>query len=180
MTEQCAAPPMTNPDTPVTDEAGRVDLDALEAMLAKATRGRWCKFDSVYGNGSVSILLNDQTNGKPIIHWQGFDGSDTTKAKRHANAELIAAMHEALPALIAELRASRTPAASNAGAGYAAAIEAALNGLHEIKVAADNTMPRDGYEGLMAQFRHIADTALSTADRMRALATPTKIEGTEA
>ena len=87
---------MTGPTPPL-------DLDALEAVLAKATPGEW-RADGRYvgtpNHMSYVAEVSDQ-NG----NW-----SDT--AKSTGDAAAIVALHNAAPALIAELRASRTALAA--------------------------------------------------------------------
>jgi hypothetical protein len=79
----------------------KVDLNALEAALAKATPGKWvrrssgisaCAIDSIAENGNSKYLGE-------------FYGPDLVE-----NAIFIVSAHNALPALVAELRELRQEA----------------------------------------------------------------------
>ena len=79
------------------------DIDALEALLAKATADPWylSRFDK------TTLQISDSTeheNGDAVVHWMGFDAGDKTRTVKHANAQLIVALRNVAPALIAAAR----------------------------------------------------------------------------
>jgi hypothetical protein len=54
-------------------------------MNTKFTEGKWTAF---IGNGVIAI---DDSQGRAIINWPGFDGECFSFSKKKANAHLIAA-----------------------------------------------------------------------------------------
>ena len=82
------------------------DLEALKALHAKATQGEWHLLDEY-----TTLQISDSkthTNDAAIVHWSGFDSiSSKPLSKRKANARYIAALHNAFPAILAELERGR-------------------------------------------------------------------------
>lgn len=83
----------------------KVDLDALEAALGKATPGKWTvEMDGQSDDDSPCDVIIPEINR--ILH--STEWADPEDFERDvANAEAIALAHNALPALIAELRELR-------------------------------------------------------------------------
>ncbi len=95
------------------------NIDALDALHAKATAGRWYHYDEVFrpqfGRGRITEI--QQANGRPIVAWSGFDGlKPAEQRKRNANAASIVALHNAWPAVSAKLRAQQARIAALEGA----------------------------------------------------------------
>ena len=86
-------------------EQQKVDLDALEAALAKATPGEWTvEMDGPTDEDSPCDVIIPEINR--ILH--STEWADPEDFERDvANAEAIALAHNALPALITELRELR-------------------------------------------------------------------------
>lgn len=83
----------------------KVDLDALEAALGKATPGEWTvDMDGPERDESPCDVVIPQINR--ILH--STEWADPEDFERDvANAHAIVAAHNALPALVAELRELR-------------------------------------------------------------------------
>lgn len=82
-----------------------IDLDALEALYGKATPGEWWhRHTKLRKQFSTVIDQVEAVDGTEVVHWAGFDSGDATKKQKHANAALIAALHNAFPALLALAR----------------------------------------------------------------------------
>jgi len=82
-------------------------LERLESLMAKATSGPWQHYDEVFrrqfGNGRVTEI--QRSDGKAIVNSGGFDGlPPVTAKKRNANARLMVAAVNALPALTTRIR----------------------------------------------------------------------------
>jgi hypothetical protein len=86
-------------------EQQKVDLDALEAALARATPGEWTvEMDGPDDDDSPCDVVIPEINR--ILH--STEWADPEDFEQDvANAEAIVAAHNALPALIAELRQLR-------------------------------------------------------------------------
>ena len=89
-----------------------VDLDALEAVLAKATPGEWCAVDGL--RARYTKILHD-ARGKgdgynnrvaETCQWNPATGPQTPPDEARANAAAIVALHNTAPSLIAEHRAA--------------------------------------------------------------------------
>ena len=82
------------------------DIEALKALHAQATQGEWHLLDEY-----TTLQISDSkthTNDAAIVHWSGFDSiSSKPLSKRKANARYIAALHNAFPAILAELERGR-------------------------------------------------------------------------
>ncbi len=81
------------------------DAAKLRRCLEKATPRPWRKFSSPYGNDTIAIMKGDRPKDErkrwlEIVTWMGFDGSDTSETKRHADCRLIVEAVNALPALL--------------------------------------------------------------------------------
>ena len=83
----------------------KIDLDALEAALGKSTPGEWTvEMDGPTDEDSPCDVIIPEINR--ILH--STEWADPEDFERDvANAEAIALAHNALPALIAELRQLR-------------------------------------------------------------------------
>ena len=81
------------------------DLSALERLYAAATQGRWVHDPDWRDDGASQILQAANTNLAVCFMATGMD-----KDEHEATAELIVALHNAFPALLAELRALREDA----------------------------------------------------------------------
>jgi len=81
------------------------ELDALEAALAKATPGEWTvEMDGPDDDDSPCDVVIPEINR--ILH--GTEWADSQDFKQDvANAEAMVAVHNALPALLAEVRELR-------------------------------------------------------------------------
>ena len=85
-----------------------VNLDALKALLAKATQGEWRHHVEEYVKGQNDrvisapgqVILRDEDIDSGRNHWK-------RDADVVANWEAIAALHNAAPGLIAEVEAAR-------------------------------------------------------------------------
>jgi hypothetical protein len=90
------------PDDSVADCS---DLDALDSLLAKATPARW----AVMGpGGGVWYVLDPHTDEECVATCGRFDATaNATVRDGEADACAIAALRNAAPALIAELRKLR-------------------------------------------------------------------------
>ncbi len=91
-----------------------IDIDALEAVLAKATPGKWQRQFTDFEDGGIAVVahivekgvvLETPTNG--MVCWANMlpverDQYDDDRAS--ANSAAIVALHNAAPALIAEHR----------------------------------------------------------------------------
>lgn len=103
-----------------------VDLNALQALYAEATPGSWaadhdCEYSEgdamayvhLASDGAAHIGLFDTLNSdvRRIEREDDEHGSSYRDAQGIANMELVAALHEAAPRMIAELRAARAWAA---------------------------------------------------------------------
>ena len=114
------------------DEAGRTDLDALEALLAEATPGPFDRHSTdlvraIRGDLAVPLFeprspLGDPDmpaptvrDGRRVIFKAGsFDAKFSAAMKREAaNVRLVVALLNSAPAIISELRALRARARSN-------------------------------------------------------------------
>lgn len=87
----------------------KIDLDALEAALAKSTPGEWRIWKEHFSVHAGIIentpsRLRTAKNGGQICD---CEDSQDSLARNRANARLICLAHNALPALIAELRELR-------------------------------------------------------------------------
>ena len=78
------------------------DLSSLERLYAAATKGRWVHDPDWRDDGASQILQAANTNLAVCFMATGMD-----KDEHEATAELIVALHNAFPALLAELRALR-------------------------------------------------------------------------
>lgn len=76
----------------------KIDLDALEAALVKSTPGEWKSRRGYIGTPNHMSYIGQMRDGA------GFWGIDEMSV---SNADFIALAHNALPALIAELRELR-------------------------------------------------------------------------
>ncbi len=85
----------------------RVNLDALEAALAKATPGEWVRRNSAISACAIDSIA-ENGNSKYLGEFYGPDWVE--------NAIFIAFAHNALPALIAEVRQLRREAEAAAKA----------------------------------------------------------------
>lgn len=75
----------------------------LRDLLEKATPGEWESRSSVRFNGSVSVWIDDQ-GGDDIIQGWGVSSKKAIEVgKWKSNADLIAAMRNALPAMLDRL-----------------------------------------------------------------------------
>jgi len=79
----------------------RIDLDALEAALARATPGEWIIRD--HSKDEQCIYIEAPSDGVATI----FTDCKASLEENLATARSIALAHNALPALIAELRQLR-------------------------------------------------------------------------
>lgn len=96
-------------DNQLSGSPGRIDLDALEAALNAATPGQWDNdnnFDAVF----------TREPGKHSQRIADCEVSGIFITECAANGRFIALSHNALPALIAELRAVRREIATLRGA----------------------------------------------------------------
>jgi len=86
-------------------EQQKIELDALEAALAKATPGEWTlEMDGPTNDDSPCDVIIPEINR--ILH--STEWADPEDFEQDvANAESIVAAHNALPVLIAELRELR-------------------------------------------------------------------------
>ena len=82
-------------------------IERLRALLAGATPGPW-RARKWPSPRMVEVLA---TTKPPIVPWSGFDDSDRTLKEHDANAVLIAAAVNALPALLDVAEAARALAA---------------------------------------------------------------------
>lgn len=101
----------------MSSEAEAPDLTELEALLERATPGKWkLEFHPLQKGNPATLIMREgaQIYEKFLIEcpW-GKDGDtdtdgdgvrDCTAAEAQANAALIVAMHEALPSLLAIAR----------------------------------------------------------------------------
>lgn len=94
----------TTPPTPP-----QVDAEMLGVLLAKATPGPWSSGDSMDGccfGCTVDGCHESHPTGIYVLHGPEHDNEDCSAYglafKNENDAALIAAMHEALPALLAE------------------------------------------------------------------------------
>lgn len=71
-----------------------IDLDDLEAKLARATVGEWISIYTLVSNQNHWLIANTNVDG-------AFAG------EQRDNADAIAALHNAAPALIAVVRAAK-------------------------------------------------------------------------
>jgi len=71
-------------------------IERLRALLAEATPGPW-RARKWPSPRMVEVLA---TTKPPIVPWSGFDDSDRTLKEHDANAVLIAAAVNGLPALL--------------------------------------------------------------------------------
>ena len=83
------------------------DIERFRALLAEATPGPW-RARKWPSPRMVEVLA---TTKPPIVPWSGFDDSDRTLKEHDANAVLIAAAVNALPALLDVAEAARALAA---------------------------------------------------------------------
>jgi len=74
-------------------------IERLRALLDEATPGPW-RARKWPSPRMVEVLA---TTKPPIVPWSGFDDSDRTLKEHDANAVLIAAAVNALPALLGAL-----------------------------------------------------------------------------
>ena len=81
----------------------RIDLDALEAALAKSTPGRWRR-----GSRDEYVVVH-LDHGYIVCD---EDPEDDNAERVEADTDIIIAAHNALPALIAELRELRAESAA--------------------------------------------------------------------
>jgi hypothetical protein len=72
------------------------EIERLRALLAEATPGPW-RARKWPSPRMVEVLA---VTKPPIVPWAGFDDSDRTKTEHDANASLIAAAVNVLPALL--------------------------------------------------------------------------------
>jgi hypothetical protein len=77
-------------------EQQKVDLDALEAALGKSTPGEWVAEYGYVGDKRQKFLKRNKERDGDRLRDLGYD-----------DADFIALAHNALPALIAELRELR-------------------------------------------------------------------------
>jgi hypothetical protein len=72
------------------------EIERLRALLAEATPGPWRarKWDA------PRMVEVHAATKPPVVPWSGFDDSSRTKTEHDANATLIAAAVNALPALL--------------------------------------------------------------------------------
>jgi len=112
--------------------ADRVDVGALDALLAKATPGEWqsmneYQWDSIIGD------IDGPDDGE--MHYESVADITSHHARSRANAALIAAMHNALPELLRIYRAWQGAAVGELVMSYACNDYFALRG--------DNNYPVD-------------------------------------
>ena len=74
----------------------KIDLDALEAALAKSTPGEWAAEYGYVGDKRQKFLKRNKERDRDRLRDLGYD-----------DADFIALAHNALPALLAELRELR-------------------------------------------------------------------------
>lgn len=110
---------MANPD---------IDLDALEALLAKATPGPWARADWERDGGPNRWTIEGQQPDPYASRGPGYTSvwpggiqkmcvADVRESNEpEANGDLIVALHNNAPAMIAALRA-RQPTGDPSGAG---------------------------------------------------------------
>lgn len=89
--------------------------DELEAALKGATARPWVAFDSGDLRGATLAVMKGRrpkkredgrfTRWPEIIAWSGFDAADVPLPQRRANLHLIVEVVNALPQIIAALRA---------------------------------------------------------------------------
>lgn len=74
--------------------APRIDLDELERLHRAATPGPWI---GRTGTETTEVSCEETV---PVVAWLGFDDGDRKRLAHNMNAALIAAMRNALPALL--------------------------------------------------------------------------------
>jgi hypothetical protein len=73
------------------------EIERLRALLAEGTPGPWRRRCWPSPTRMVEIIAAEKP---PIVPWSGFDDSSRTKKGHDANAALIAAAVNAMPALL--------------------------------------------------------------------------------
>lgn len=96
-------------------------IEELRGLAAKATPGPWSLYaQKLRPQFSLKVIeVHSQCAGSarvtPIVKWAGFDDSERPYAKHKANAALIVAMRNALPALLDLATASLAGASATPG-----------------------------------------------------------------
>lgn len=75
------------------------DTEELKRLLSEATPGQW----TVAPADSMLEIRQPEPLLPPIVKWMGFDESDRPNKKHRANAALIVAAVNSLPALLARI-----------------------------------------------------------------------------